>query len=219
MHLIMFDIDGTLVDSYAYDTALYKASIKAVLDIDCPDDWEGISHMTDTGILAEVYTKAKNKDLSQKDHDLVRDHFIDSILDTLGDNPDQCQAISGGIKLISQLRENENYQIAIATGGWGPSACFKLSSAGYDLTDLVMATGDDHFDRMEIMLLARERAEEKLPDGEGFETVTYIGDGQWDKLATEGLGWRFIGIGDMVKDAALHINDFKGADQLIMGVN
>lgn len=219
MHLVMFDIDGTLVNTGAFEMRLFKQAVEDVLEITCPDTWEGITHVTGTGIIAELMLKQKEKELSQKDHDRVRDRFIDLIMDELADFPEKCPALAGGIDLYNRLMANDNYKVTVATGTWGPVACFKLATAGYDLDDLIMATGDDHFDRMEIMLLARERAEDKLPEGTGFESVTYIGDGKWDQLATDGLGWRFIGVGEMVKDAPLHIDDFEGADNLVMGLN
>jgi hypothetical protein len=31
--------------------------------------------------------------------------------------------------------------------------------------------------------------------GNRFESVTYYGDGPWDKAACETLGWRFVAVG------------------------
>ncbi|WND03669.1 HAD hydrolase-like protein [Temperatibacter marinus] len=219
MHLILFDVDGTLVNSQSFSDTLFKRAIEECLEIDSPDDWEGISHLTGTGILAEVYMKAKEEALSEKKHDLVRDHYLDLVMEKLMDEPTLCPAISGGPDLVNRCLSNENYVVAFTSGDWGPSACFKLSSAGYDISKAVIASSDDHYDRMEILLLARERAEEMFEDGEGFETITYVGDSKWDMLAAEGLGWRFIGLGDLVSDAEMHVTSFEQSQALVMGLN
>lgn len=219
MHLVMFDIDGTLISNSGSELRLFKQALNEALELDCPDNWEGITHVTGTGIVAELMMQQKEREITPKEHDKMRDHFIDLLMDELMDNPEGFPAIKGGVDMVTRLLSDENYMVAVATGTWGPIACFKLASAGYDIEKMIMATGDDDFDRMEIMLLARERAEDKLLDEKGFESVTYIGDGPWDQLASKGLGWRFIGIGDLVKDADLHIDDYEGKANLIMNLH
>ena len=34
MHLVMFDIDGTLVDSAGFDSELYEEAVRSVLDVE-----------------------------------------------------------------------------------------------------------------------------------------------------------------------------------------
>ena len=54
MHLVVFDIDGTLVDSYEFDTALYADAIRRVLDTDIDTDWTRYTNATDSGILDQI---------------------------------------------------------------------------------------------------------------------------------------------------------------------
>jgi hypothetical protein len=65
----------------------------------------------------------------------------------------------------------------------------KLVSAGFDLTDVPLATSSDSSDREEIMKSALSRL------GAEFESVSYYGDGPWDRDACRALGWNFIGVG------------------------
>lgn len=215
MDLVIFDLDGTLTQTDTLDDRVYRQAIKEALDLTCPDNWEGFSHQTATGLLAELMVKEKEKDLTPKDHDKTRDHFLDLMMDALMDMDVDQLATDGGQDLVTNLLDSDQHMVAISTGGWGPAACFKLSSAGYDIADMVMATGDDDFDRMEILMLARERAEERLPEGQSFDQIIYVGDNQWDKLAAEGLGWQFIGVGDLVQDAQISLDSLAGAEKHI----
>jgi hypothetical protein len=54
MHLVMFDIDGTLVDSNGFDGELYAPAMREVTGADVDRCWQSYRHVTDGGILAEV---------------------------------------------------------------------------------------------------------------------------------------------------------------------
>ena len=41
MHLVVFDVDGTLVESEDFDGTLYARAIRNVLKIDVDTDWSG----------------------------------------------------------------------------------------------------------------------------------------------------------------------------------
>ncbi len=215
MHLIIFDIDGTLVDTDGFDSKLYRQAIKDVLDIEVGPK-QDFDHVTDTGILVDAVLKTLNREVTEKEFATVRDHFSDLVMEYLDANPDCCIPKKGVHDFMKTLDDRSDYGTAFATGAWGPTACFKLAAAGFSLDRLVMATSDDHFDRMEIMLTALSRAQDRLSEKDRFESITYVGDGPWDKLATEGLGWRFVGIGDAVKDASLHVTDYSDCEAVIL---
>ncbi len=55
MHAAIFDIDGTLLDSYADDNELYVEAIRQVLgQVQIRDAWEKYPRVTDTGVLADI---------------------------------------------------------------------------------------------------------------------------------------------------------------------
>ena len=51
MHYLMFDIDGTLLDSYALGTDIFVAAVKAVTGIVIETDWQQYPHVTNTDIV------------------------------------------------------------------------------------------------------------------------------------------------------------------------
>src|SRR5262249_41227372 len=85
------------------------------------------------------------------------------------------------------------WHVAIATGGWAVSARFKLASAGLPVDAFPWANADDAVDRVDILRTAMGRAGQ--PYGQdALEKVVYVGDGNWDVRAGEGLGIGFLGL-------------------------
>ena len=61
MHLIVFDVDGTLVDSKEFDDRLYELAVQTVLGIEIDNDFSRYQNVTDSGILDEIIDIAKIK--------------------------------------------------------------------------------------------------------------------------------------------------------------
>ena len=52
---LIFDVDGTLVDSTGTDDTLYKAAIRSVLgDVRLRPTWSEYEHVTDAGLFREI---------------------------------------------------------------------------------------------------------------------------------------------------------------------
>jgi phosphoglycolate phosphatase-like HAD superfamily hydrolase len=70
----------------------------------------------------------------------------------------------------------------------------KLKIAGLNVAGLPAAFADDAQSRRNIMKCSYLRACEAYGLA-GFDAVVYIGDGSWDALASQSLGYSFVGIG------------------------
>ena len=100
------------------------------------------------------------------------------------------------------------WYVALATGGWGPSAKLKLRAANIIIDDDVLACADDGVSRADIVRLALERAEAWY--NRRFDRVVSIGDGVWDVQTAMNLELPFIGIGrgqraDRLRDAGADV--------------
>ncbi len=188
MHAIIFDIDGTLLHSAAIDDALYREAVKAVFgDVRLRPSLHDYDFVTDAGVLSQIM--ADNKIPSKRDYEHeIKSHFVDSLRDHVESNGPFIE-IPGASDLLRSLRESASHAVAIATGGWRESAELKLQSAGLDYSDFPLATSNDHHERTGIMEIAL------LQLGSRFESVTYYGDGPWDRDACSALGWQFIAVG------------------------
>ncbi len=50
----MFDIDGTLVQSYEFDEEIYARSVEEVIGSEINRNWSEYKNVTDVGILNEI---------------------------------------------------------------------------------------------------------------------------------------------------------------------
>ena len=53
-HIVMFDVDGTLVDSAGFDGNLYAEAVRAVLGVDVDETWASYANVTDSGVLEQI---------------------------------------------------------------------------------------------------------------------------------------------------------------------
>jgi phosphoglycolate phosphatase-like HAD superfamily hydrolase len=195
MHLIMFDLDGTLVDSANVDSECYLQALVDVFgfDLDSIDrDWGNYPHVTDAGILQTLCQTELARNPTEIEVHQYQQRFLELLNIAVSQQP--LQEICGAKELLYRLDRDSNYAISLATGGWQKTAEFKLQQIGLDRVLLPMACSDDAYARVEIMKCAYQRSIE-LYQQSHFDTVTYIGDGVWDGVASKELDYHFIGIG------------------------
>ena len=62
----IFDIDGTLVESFGFDDACYISAIREVLgDVYIHNDWSKYKNVTDTGSLRQIMEENKIQEMGQ----------------------------------------------------------------------------------------------------------------------------------------------------------
>jgi phosphoglycolate phosphatase-like HAD superfamily hydrolase len=195
MHLIMFDLDGTLVDSTNIDSECYLQALVDVFgfDLDRIDrNWSNYPHVTDAGILQTLCQTELGRDPTRAELSYYQQRFLDLLIIAVKKQP--LQPIFGAKEILDRLNAEPNYAIALATGAWEQTAQFKLQQAGLDNIILPRACSDDAYARVEIMKCAYQRSIEFYQQSQ-FETVTYVGDGIWDGVASKHLDYHFVGIG------------------------
>jgi phosphoglycolate phosphatase-like HAD superfamily hydrolase len=121
----------------------------------------------------------------------ARFRFVERLTAALDDSPTRFTSIAGAPIMLRQLVER-GWSVAVATGGWGPSAQLKLRVAELAIDDAVFACADDARSRADIVQLARERAEAFYQ--RRFDRVVSVGDGVWDVETAIVLGLPFVGI-------------------------
>lgn len=188
MHAAIFDIDGTLIDSYAVDNAMYADAIRTALgDVRIRDDWEMYSRVTDTGVLADICSdNGLCYDTSVSDQ--VMEVYFRSLRSHV-ERSGPYREIPGALRYLQSLLTRPDVQVAYATGGWRATARHKLHGAGFPTEGIPLASADDHQDRAQIMLHALGQL--RGP----FNSVTYFGDGVWDQKCAAQLGWEFVAVG------------------------
>jgi phosphoglycolate phosphatase-like HAD superfamily hydrolase len=214
LHLIMFDIDGTLVNSSGFDEVCYLKAAQNVLDVDISSNWEEYSFATDAGILDEAIKRYNV--LGDKSHiqQKFKQVFVRLISEYIATNPESVLEIKGAARFIKYLLNLENVKVAIATGGWEETAKLKLKAANVNVNGCAFASSSDHYNRTEIMKMAESRTSNNVL----FESKTYFGDATWDKEASNFLNYRFILVGNRIKHE-IQIEDFQDTEGILSILN
>ena len=203
MHLILFDIDGTLTQTNAVDDVCFIRAVREVLGIDdVESDWSAYPHVTDWGITAELIRRSWGREPRGGEVDSVRDRFVHYLAAAIEADPSLCRPVAGAQRLLGEIASMRETSVALATGGWGESARLKLRAAGLALDGTALASSDDGMAREEILRVAVARAARQCGVAR-FDSCVYVGDGIWDLRAARALGFPFVGIADGQRASAL----------------
>jgi phosphoglycolate phosphatase-like HAD superfamily hydrolase len=194
MHLIVFDIDGTLTDTNAVGAEGFWQAAREVLRLppNHPRWLDEVEHYTDLGIASQHCKIAFGRDLMASEIDLLKRRLVASLDAAVLANAECIRAMPGAADVLAAIGSRSDFCAAIATGCFLASAEFTLRKAGLFDGSISMAGCDDASSREAIMLSAARKAGAK--HGCQFSAVTYVGDGVWDIRAARNLGWGFIGI-------------------------
>lgn len=184
----VFDIDGTLVDSYDADANLYAAAVCEVWGLaSVSTDWASYRHVTDGGVLLEILQRHGIEPQADRLAETER-VFVASLAQHI-ERHGPFGEIPGAVAFVSRLLASPGNHVAYATGGWRGSALLKLASAGFPVDGVCMSTSSEFLDRVSIMRGALPAAPTDI------RRITYYGDGTWDQQAVRELGWEFVPVG------------------------
>ena len=196
MHLVMFDIDGTLIHSNKADTKCYRAALAAFGIHEVNEDIATYAHVTDASITHEILTEHHQRPAQPEDLQVFLQHYLQLLSNEAAENPDGFRPVPGAMQAFHTLCQRRDTAVALATGAWKPTAHLKLTSSGFNIDDIdsiPFASSSDAVSRETIMRLAYERARQRHGCSI-FDSITYIGDGVWDVRACRLLRYYFIGI-------------------------
>lgn len=193
MNLVMFDMDGTLTDSFATDENCYVLAIQQALGLEhVVTEWETYTHTTSGYCLAEIARASRGRPVTAAESHAVQQRMI-GLMDEIRARKGRATAeVPGAAACLRELRRR-GHAVAIASGDWRATAHHKLTAAAIPFASLPSAFCDDSHVRTEIMRCARERAATHYGCAE-FDRIIYVGDAPWDVRACRELGWPLVAI-------------------------
>ncbi|MEO8045140.1 MAG: HAD family hydrolase [Spartobacteria bacterium] len=189
--LLLFDIDGTLIDSGGAGIQSLKDVLHQQFGI--ADDLRGIeiAGKTDTGIVHQILRKQKIAVDAEK-----TTAFLDLYLEFLArELPQRKGTILPGVQeLLLRLRERPKNVLGLLTGNLERGAKLKLSHYGlWDFFEFG-AFADDHHERNELGPFAQRRARERHAIDFASAEIDVIGDTPHDIACGKAIGARTIAV-------------------------
>jgi len=186
--LVIFDIDGTLVDT----TALHHRALSQVLlglGLDPHSKpWSAYRHYTDSGVMDELYHDSRG--VGATAHELAHlDAAMHSAVAAAAcDRP--IVEIPGARRLLAHLGSCPDVLLGFATGSMRGAAELKLQALGLTPTGVLLSTGSEFLSREHIVRQVLIDGSQRL--GHEFNAVLG-GDGVWDERVAHALDIAFIG--------------------------
>jgi phosphoglycolate phosphatase-like HAD superfamily hydrolase len=220
MKLFLFDLDGTLCQTYyADDDSFVKAASKVIGVPFDKTSWRGCEHLTDSAIFEHFYVNTKDKKPEKHIIEEMQFQFIEILKNKHETNKSFFKEIPGATKFVNQIIDHPKSFVGVATGGWKHIAEFKLKNIGLNTNHLEFIGSDDHHSKVDFTeaLIKKIRGKLKISS---FDHTYYFGDSLYDKACCEILGIEFIGI-DYKKDNRLNLSGVKRVydhfDQIDLG--
>jgi phosphoglycolate phosphatase len=189
--LLLFDIDGTLVDTGGKGmTALRRTAIEVFGGDGPPLDLAG---STDLGILENLYVHFGVDPSDERTHEFF-EAYHRHLEASLEADPTQGRVLDGVIDLLGQLAAMEHAHIALLTGNTAIGAQIKLRHYGLDHHFRFGSYGSDRADRNLLGRIALERALAFTGRTYRPEQTLIIGDTPKDIACAHAFGARCLAV-------------------------
>lgn len=195
MRLVLFDIDGTLLNSAGMGRASMQRALGMIFGSPGNPSYR-YDGKTDKQIVRDVMRMEGHSD----EHiDARMDELIELYLDGLRAGAKSgkfnVRPLDGVLEILDALEPRDDVVLGLLTGNVEPGARIKLQAAGIDPDRFrVNAFGSDHEHRPALPAIARRRAGEHLGLELAGERLVVIGDTPADIECGRSLGAKAIGV-------------------------
>jgi len=189
--LLLFDIDGTLVDTGGKGMAALRKTAVEVFGGDGPP--LDLAGSTDLGILENLYVHFEIDATDERTHRFF-DAYHRHLEAALEANPAEGRVLDGVIDLLEALAVNENAQLALLTGNTALGAEMKLRHYGLGHHFTFGAYGSDRADRNQLGSIALERALAITGRTYHPELTLVIGDTPKDIACAHAIGSKCLAV-------------------------
>lgn len=183
--LILFDIDGTLLDTSGAGRRSFARALEEAFDWGADAHSISFAGATDLDLLERIAARHHTKlSLAQIDDFFAR--LPVTLRAALATEPPR--VYPGVRELLETLSARADVCLGLVTGNIEPCAWAKLEACHLHGHFTLGAFGHEHADRRELARLARQRAEQMAGGPHTFRACHLIGDTPSDIMAAHAIG-------------------------------
>ena len=195
MRLVLFDIDGTLLNSSGMGRAAMQGALAEVFGSAGNPSYR-YDGKTDKQIVRDVMRLEGHSDahIDSRMENLIA-LYLEGLRAGTKNGKFSVRPLAGVVEILDALEARDDVVLGLLTGNIEPGARIKLSAAGINPDRFrVNAFGSDHEHRVELPAIAQRRASETLGLTIAGERLVVIGDTPADIECGRSLGARAIGV-------------------------
>jgi len=127
MNLIVFDVDGTLLNSTGVDDECYQKALHHAHGIAIDEfSWENFKDVTDQGVTEDILATKLGREASLKELKAVEKAMGEFVWEESKNRPKKFTPAPGIEKYLEALIQRKDIGFCLATGAWEDSARAKL---------------------------------------------------------------------------------------------
>lgn len=201
MKLVLFDIDGTLLNTGTFGVKSLQNAVKNLTGKTPEYDVKELIGVSDKKNFTYMYYCATGKTPTAKQLDAVKEEYIRLLPSELAalKKSKKYKAASGVEKFIKELQKYKDVKLALATGNIEEASKIKLAPAGLDKYFITGGFGWDGIKRPDLLKAAVKRASKVFKHKFTPEEVFVIGDTHLDIVAAKANGYHSA----VIKEAGL----------------
>jgi phosphoglycolate phosphatase len=190
-HLVLFDIDGTMLSSGGSGQAAMEIVLRDHFGIATLTGNIHTAGRTDRAIVSEMF-QSYGIDLTEANWNNFCQQYFAQLPLSLGQHPNII--LPGVVDLLEQLSSNPSVGMGLITGNFEHGAHIKLTHFGLRKYFAEGGFGDHHADRNDVAKLALERMVKHLGQEFVAERVLVVGDTPADIHCARSIGARVCAV-------------------------
>ena len=191
MHVCLFDIDGTLVNTGGAGSVAMGLAMATAFGM--PDGSDGVAFAgrTDRAILGDLF-ELRGIEQTAANLERFRSAFLLHLSEHLPRK--KGHVLPGVTELLDTLAPRSDVALGLLTGNMREGARHKLEHFGLFHHFAFGGYGDDHLDRSDVARLALAEAERHLGGDCPGERTWVIGDTEQDVHCARAIGARVVAV-------------------------